>query len=211
MGATSGCGLSPDIAWSDHRIRFFTKLVTGKRVLDIGCVEHDREKFKSPYWVHRALTQAAKSVVGLDYDEAGVAFLRENGFNVLIGDACDFDLGETFDVIVAGDVIEHLDNTGGFLKSCRRHLSPGGMLLVTTPNPWYWRHIAKAVVRGRVQSNVEHVCWIDPVLLGQLAARHGFALREDEVEYGTREWFNRILPLPTMVKHSTYHAILRPA
>lgn len=208
--AAAGRRSSSDIAWSDHRIRFFADHIAGKRVLDIGCVEHDREKFNSPYWVHRAVAASAGSVVGIDYDQAGVAFLREHGFDVRVADACDFDLGETFDAIVAGEVIEHLDNAAGFLRSCRRHLKPDGMLLITTPNPWYWRHIAKAVIRGRVQSNVEHVCWIDPVLMGQLAARHGFALREEEVEYGTREWYNRILPLPRMIKHSTWHAVLRP-
>lgn len=202
-------GSPEDIAWSDHRIRFFTERVSGKRVLDVGCVEHDPLNYRSPHWVHKALLRVAAHVIGIDCDERGVSYLRDKGFNIQLADARDFDLGETFDVVVAGDVMEHIDNPGGFLDSCRRHLAPGGVVLVTTPNPWFWKYIVRATVFGRVKNNIEHVCWFDPVLLGQLAKRHGFTLCEKDIEFGARDWYIRMLPLPRLLKYTTFHAVLR--
>jgi 2-polyprenyl-3-methyl-5-hydroxy-6-metoxy-1,4-benzoquinol methylase len=46
-----------------------------------------------------------------------------------------------FDVVVAGEVIEHQVDTVSFLLECRRVLRPGGSLLLTTPNLAYWRNV----------------------------------------------------------------------
>jgi SAM-dependent methyltransferase len=214
LGVNAGTMLPPsasdEIAWDDHRIKFFSSYARGRTVLDIGCVQHNPENYKSKHWVHKALVAAACRVVGLDLYEDGVSYLRAQGFDIRLADASDFDLHETFDVIVAGDVIEHLDHAAGFLECCRRHLSKDGVLLITTDSPWFWRHIARAALLGTVKNNPEHVCWYDPVLLRQLAQRHGFTLDEGEVSYGAREWWLRIAPLPAPLKYPTFHAVLRP-
>jgi len=38
------------------------KFATGKDVLDLGCVSHDPESYRSRYWVHKALVQKCASV-----------------------------------------------------------------------------------------------------------------------------------------------------
>lgn len=43
-------------------------------------------------------------------------------------------LGRAFDVVVAQEIIEHLENPRHFLRQCLAVLAPGGLLLVTTPN-----------------------------------------------------------------------------
>jgi 2-polyprenyl-3-methyl-5-hydroxy-6-metoxy-1,4-benzoquinol methylase len=52
---------------------------------------------------------------------------------------CDLNEGfpvETarFDVVTAGEIIEHMIDEAAFLRECRRVLKPGGRLIVTTPN-----------------------------------------------------------------------------
>lgn len=41
---------------------------------------------------------------------------------------------EDFDVLLAVEVIEHLVDTDGFLRSCAGALKPGGVVIITTPN-----------------------------------------------------------------------------
>jgi SAM-dependent methyltransferase len=41
----------------------------------------------------------------------------------------------TFDVVVATEVIEHLDNPQRLISEAARVLAPGGRVLITTPNP----------------------------------------------------------------------------
>ena len=40
----------------------------------------------------------------------------------------------TFDAVFAGEIIEHLVDTGAFVAELRRVLAPGGIAVITTPN-----------------------------------------------------------------------------
>ena len=73
---------------------------------------------------------------GIEYDERLVAQT-----NVLFGasvchqgNAETFDLGSQFDIVTSFQVIEHLYNPETFLANCRKHLAPGGILVITSPN-----------------------------------------------------------------------------
>lgn len=196
-----------EVAYGDHKIRFAVRHCRDKDVLDIGCVQHDPEAYKSKYWVHNALKAAARSVVGLDLSKEGVDYLNERGFELVHADAQSFTLDQTFEVIFAGDIIEHLEDFSGFLESCKSHLRPGGSLLISTPNPWYWRYVAQAVIRGEVASNPEHTCWLDPRTLRQLVRRHGMDVVS--TEFGSRYPRDRYMPLPKGIKHTSWHAVVK--
>lgn len=195
---------SDDIAFNDHKIRFMIKYCRDKSVLDIGCVMHDPENYKSVYWQHKALKAVTSEIVGMDIYAAGVEYLKEKGFNVIVGDARAFDLARTFDVIVAGDIIEHLDDHAGFIQSCERHMHKDSRLLIATPNPWYWATIAKAILSPEPVCNPEHTCWLCPRTLRQLVNRHGMDV--GEVVYASRYLRDRLLPLPRGIKHTSFNA-----
>jgi SAM-dependent methyltransferase len=133
-----------------------------------------------------------------------VKVLNAKGFDVVLADAQNFDLGRTFDVIVAGDIIEHLGDLNGFLTSCKKHLRPNGRLLISTPNPWYWRNIVKAALHKEVLNNPEHVVWICPRLLRQLVRRHDMDV--GEIKFGSAFMRDRLMPLPRGWKHTSYNA-----
>lgn len=198
---------SDEIAFSDSKIDFVCSFTKEKDVLDLGCVQHNKENYNSKYWLHKAINYDALSLTGLDLSEDGVNFLNSKGFNVVFGDATSFDLDRKFDVIVAGDLIEHLSNLEGFLLSCKKHLSKGGVLLITTPNPWHWKFIVRAVTRGgHVPVNPEHTCWLCPTTLAQLVERVGFSVMQ--VEYGSRYFRERMMPLPKGLKHTSFYVAL---
>jgi 2-polyprenyl-3-methyl-5-hydroxy-6-metoxy-1,4-benzoquinol methylase len=195
-----------EIAWNDSKIKFVTDRCRGKSVLDIGCVQHHASSAKSKHWLHKAIQAVASDVTGLDIDSKGVKALDEQGYNVIHGDAQSFSLDRTFDVIVAGDLIEHLSNYGDFLAGCVRHMTNNSRLIICTPNPWHWHKTVRALWRD-VPVNGEHTCWMCPTTLSQLALRYG--LQITEVEYGSSRFKDSFLPLPKRVKHSSWYASLQ--
>ena len=56
---------------------------------------------------------------------------------------------QSFTVVVAADIIEHLVNTDGFVSELHRVLRPGGLLILTTPNLAYWLNRVR-LASGRV-------------------------------------------------------------
>ncbi|MBE2243441.1 MAG: class I SAM-dependent methyltransferase [Burkholderiaceae bacterium] len=194
------------IALDDHKIAFAVKHCRGKEVLDIGCVQHNPENYRSKFWVHNALRSVASHVVGLDYYKEGVDYLNRLGYDIVHADAQQFHLGRRFDAIMAGDIIEHLENLDGFLECCKEHLRDDGVLLITTPNPWYWKNTVKAALLPEVRTNPEHTCWFCPQTLRQLLGRHG--LRIAQLTFGARYRSDRWMPLPTQWKCTTFHAAI---
>jgi 2-polyprenyl-3-methyl-5-hydroxy-6-metoxy-1,4-benzoquinol methylase len=198
---------SDGIAWSDHKISFALKYSRGKDVLDLGCVQHNPENYKSKFWLHKALIKVSRSVDGMDLYEEGAKYLNDMNYNVIVGDVQSFSIGKEYDVIVAGDLIEHLENLSGFLRSCKAHLRTGGRILISTPNPWYWRNVAKAIFFGRVNANPEHTLWMCPTVLGQLVTRHDMEI--EEWHYGSRYFKDKVMPFPKGIKHPSFHAAIR--
>ncbi|MGL1935170.1 MAG: methyltransferase domain-containing protein [Fibrobacterales bacterium] len=199
---------SETIAFNDHKISFAVERARGKKVLDIGCVHHNPENYKSKYWVHKALKEVASSLVGLDLFKPGVEYLNERGFNIQYEDAQNFSLGETFDLIFAGDIMEHLEDFSGFIESCKKHMHIGSKMIVSTPNPWYYRNMIKAALHTEVNNNPEHTCWLCPRTLRQLLNRHELDL--GEVQFGSRYLKDRLLPIPKGWKSTSFHAEVVP-
>jgi SAM-dependent methyltransferase len=109
----------------------------GERVLDVGCGEG---RFTAE------LVAAGVHGVGIDVAEEPLRRARaaHPGLDVQLIDAFGpWPLADaSFDAVWAGEVIEHVADTAGWLSEIRRVLRPGGRLLVSTPN-----HSRLAVLR----------------------------------------------------------------
>ncbi|MCF8150357.1 MAG: class I SAM-dependent methyltransferase [Burkholderiaceae bacterium] len=153
------------------------RLVRGKRVLDIGVVSHSARYFDLPDWRHGRIHKAASYCVGIDILAPLVDELNSRGFNVRCVDATsEADMGERFDLVFIGDVVEHVDNAVLLLKFAARHLAPGGRLFVTTPNPFSRKFFRQFRRDGVMVVNLDHIAWITPTLAMELARRAGIAL-----------------------------------
>ena len=201
-----------NIDYRDTKIQFFLPLVKDKCVLDIGVVQHEREKYQHGTWLHRAIKESSKDCVGLDIDQDGVNFLKKDGYHVVNADAQSFDLGVKFDVVVAGDIIEHLSNVGGFLDSVKKHLSPNGILALSTPNQFWWKTYLLVAAKGNAKPHPQHTCWFCEKTLEQVLTRHGFEIVS--ISYGTvynlatfnqrmTKRINTVLLLPNRFRHNT--------
>lgn len=150
----------------------------GRDVLDVGCVDHTADAADQSNWLHARLVGVARSCQGIDTAEEEVARLAAKGYRVLVGDVEQLDLEDRFDVIVAGDVVEHLSNPGLFLSGARRHLRSGGVLVLTTPNAHSADQFARALVANYTAFNPQHTACFDPAALWELASRNGLEVAE---------------------------------
>ena len=106
----------------------------GVRVLDAGCGRGE---------VLLACARAGASVAGIDYAEAAVEITRDTLDGITGADVRQGEISRlpwpdaSFDRVLSGDVIEHLDPEAGeaMLAEARRVLAPGGWLVLhTAPN-----------------------------------------------------------------------------
>jgi 2-polyprenyl-3-methyl-5-hydroxy-6-metoxy-1,4-benzoquinol methylase len=110
--------------------RWAARTAAGKSVLDVGCGEGYGAAF---------LAETAASVTGIDRPEPTArARSRYRGSNLTFRtlDIEHLDaLEEQFDVVLSCQVIEHVVDPVGFLRTLSARTAPsGGILIVTTPN-----------------------------------------------------------------------------
>jgi len=154
----------------------------GKRVVHVGFVDEHRlaTKLGQGIWLHARLAEAATGLVGLDVEPEGVRWATEHGFEAHAVDAQSPEavaaLGlEPADVVVAGEVIEHLDAPGPFLRAMRELVTPDGLLVVTTPNAYRLLNFL-APAAGVELVHPDHTAWHSPHTLTSLLARSGWEL-----------------------------------
>lgn len=130
------------------RYTFAARLARGKRVLDAGCGAGygSAELAREALWVV-GVDVAAEAV---DYAQAGYQLSNltfEQGSCTALPHP-----DAAFDLVVAFEVIEHLENFGALLQEARRVLAPNGQFIVSTPNKLYY-----TASRGRQGANPFHV------------------------------------------------------
>lgn len=162
--------------------QFILDRCRGRKVLDVGCVNHTLEATLGEDWKHAKIKTSARELVGLDYEVEIVRELNKRGWNIVAGDAQDFDLTKTypsgFDVIVASDMIEHLVNPGAFLKCARKHLAPGGELIITTPHAYGFAFFLEVLLTGEEHINDDHTMTFSRKNMLHLLDRCGLRVKE---------------------------------
>jgi SAM-dependent methyltransferase len=170
-----------------------------RRVVHVGFVDEHRLEAKVGLgrWLHARLAESASSLVGLDVDEEGVRWATEHGFEAYAVDAQSPEavsaLGlEPAEVVIAGEVVEHLDAPGPFFRSLLQLTGPSGLLVVTTPNAYRLLNFL-APFGGVELVHPDHTAWHSPHTLASLLAHGGW-----EVE-GTAYYQNPAPPLEGVV------------
>lgn len=99
----------------------------GNKILDIGCANGGFSKY---------LIEQGFDCYGLEYSEDAIYKATKNGLKITKGSFIEnFPFEDsTFDIIFAGEVIEHTIDDDFFLKECYRVLKPNGLIIITTPN-----------------------------------------------------------------------------
>jgi len=171
-----------------QRVEYILSQCEGKSVLHLGCTNwpYTEAAIKNNDLLHTAIAKRSSELFGIDADEEGLDVLRANGFsNLYTGDLEHLDeclLDRTFDVVVAGEVIEHLNNPGLFLDGVKRFLRPDSILLLTTINAYCAMRYALYAFKGRSGENEpvhpDHVAYYSFSTLGLLLRRHDLEIKD---------------------------------
>ncbi len=99
----------------------------GAKVLELACADGSFCSF---------LKSKGFDPKGLDIAEQAIAKAQANGVNAQV---CNFEDGfkevdQSFDAVIACEIIEHLYDTDYFISEIKRVLKPGGYVFITTPN-----------------------------------------------------------------------------
>lgn len=114
------------------------------RILDVGCGEGHLGK---------RLRESGHVVIGIEKDEAAVIAARKNLDDVYHCDAEKMDLRldpEPFDLVILGDILEHLVDPWNLLYNLHSALNHHGKIIASIPNIQYFPIILN-LIRGRFE------------------------------------------------------------
>lgn len=167
--------------------------VARKTVLDLGIIDHDLDyALQHPQrWLHGLIKEKAAFVVGVDILTEAITSLKSMGFQAVAADALTYRDERRFEVVVCGDLIEHVNNPLALLETIAYHLSDDGCALISTPNPYAISRCFNILADGWTGVNSEHICWFCPQTLFQLVGRSSLYIDEFC-------WLETIYTAPTM-------------
>ena len=124
----------PGLEYSQHEYekRLLERIPHGARWLDLGCGRRLLPEWRSAS--ERTLVQRPSQFVGIDVDLDSLHDNKVAHYKVF-GVAQHLPFApESFDVVTANMVVEHLEDPAGTFREVRRVLSPGGLFFFHTPN-----------------------------------------------------------------------------
>lgn len=99
-----------------------------KKVLDIGCGDG---------FISELIAKNENDVVGIEIAENAIRKCKKKKITVIDADLnSDWykKINQKFDVIVAGEIIEHIFDTDKFLQNIEKVMKKNGSVIITTPN-----------------------------------------------------------------------------
>lgn len=159
----------------------------GGKVLHVGCTDWPltENRLKEGKLLHNMLCAVSSQCIGIDLDDEGITQLRilMPGFEFHSLNAeqlCSAPelAGSRWDCIVAGDVVEHMNNPGLFFESAHQLLSDGGTLIVTVPVSFSAKRFFWMLFTGREQVHPDHTAYFSESTLTRIGERNDFKIEE---------------------------------
>ena len=116
-----------------------------KRVLEVGCASGQTLSFMRE--------RGAEHTVGIEYSPEAAAIAEARGVGrIIVGDVEHMDLDlepASFDLLIAGHVLEHLADPWEILKKLRTFVKPGGQFVCALPNVRHYSIVLPLVIHGK--------------------------------------------------------------
>jgi 2-polyprenyl-3-methyl-5-hydroxy-6-metoxy-1,4-benzoquinol methylase len=144
----------------------------GPTLLDVGA--------GNGYFVHLARTWFGLRADGLEISAAEADYARDTfGLELLRGDLSI--VTEKYDVVTSFNVLEHVKQPMTLLTEMSERLAPGGLLVVTTPNPSCIHRRLKGLTKWNMVCPPHHINLFTRASLREMLTRLGF----ETLEYST--------------------------
>ena len=165
-----------------NRINYLKDLCKGKKVLHLGATDSPmtKEAVQNGHLLHFALSEVCEDIVGLDLDASMIQWLSDNhGINNIkhgnIENLKDYPQDD-FDIIIAGEIFEHLSNPGKALDCIRSTTSSSTTLVMTVPNAYSIKGFLRTLLKYEL-IHPDHTLHHSPHTLKTLLERHGFSVK----------------------------------
>lgn len=154
----------PRIAWLSSHFA-----LNGAYVLDVGCG-------KGQFLFQ--LSRLGARTYGVEFDRSAAEVALQLGAAMVhVGTIADMTGSMSFDLIVLNDIIEHPLDPKILLDQCIERLSPGGIILIWTPNGGDIRTSASPVC---LRVDLEHMQYLTDDTIFYLATECGLKIRHLE-------------------------------
>jgi SAM-dependent methyltransferase len=148
------------------------RYAAGPTLLDVGA--------GNGYFVHLARTEFGLRADGLEISTAEADYARDTfGLELLRGDLSI--VAKKYDVVTSFNVLEHVKQPMTLLTQMSERLAPGGLLVVTTPNPSCIHRRLKGLTKWNMVCPPHHINLFTRASLREMLTRLGF----ETLEYST--------------------------
>lgn len=168
---------------------------TPRRVLEVGCASGQTLAYMRE--------RGAEFTVGVEHSTKAAALAAERGVTqVILGDIehIDLDLEPcSFDLLIAGHVLEHLADPWAVLRRLRRLLRTGGQLVGALPNVRNYSVVFPLLLRGEWEYEPSgvmdwtHLRFFSFKGVRRLLEQAGFEVDKIEPEFGPRSRIANVL------------------
>jgi len=152
-----------DFVFVPERIPLFQAAIGhGKRVLDLGC----RSGALTRHFLE------GNEVVGLDVDRSALAKAEALGIEPVqanVEGPLPFEDG-SFDAVVAGELLEHLQFPDALVGEIRRVLRPGGVIVGSVPNAYRVQSRLRFLRGHPPEDDPTHLRMFSPAMMHELLA-----------------------------------------
>jgi len=191
VGKKFSNSLTIDIAKKEtvilDRFSLIENYVKGKKIIHLGCCDHVpliKEKIKNNFWLHASITNNSNKTLGIDINKEGIKYLT-NELNItnciyanIIQDEIPEINSENWDYIIAGEIIEHLDNPVEFLKNIHfKFKNKIQKIIITVPNAFCYTNL-KFIKKKQECINTDHRYWFTPFTLAKILTLASFQIEE---------------------------------
>lgn len=173
----------------DERGKLFSQIIeTDKKVLDIGCRDGALTRFFSE----------GNKVTGVDVDANALRKAKEVGIETLemdlYGDWKELS-DQKYDVVVAGEVLEHLFFPEKIIEKIKDHLQPNGIFVGSVPNAFSLKNRLKylfGIKKNTPLSDPTHVNHFSRDELVKIFSKHFLSVKI--VPLGRFAWMDVLWP-----------------